>query len=564
MLSVPSLAKYDPSRCCHDVPVNVPHECLSEEILEHPEILDEVEATQWPPAYYDNPIVRRDGRRVVPLALYLDGVPSTKRDGILGFWVYNLIARRRHLICVLRKSSLCKCGCGGWDSIYVVWRFLLWSLRAMSSGTFPNQRHDQLAWTDADAQRASLAGTPLGFTAMLLQIKGDWLEFCTTAGFVTWSHKQFPCMFCGAALDQIANFIGFGPFSPTYPLMKHADYEAACCACELTKHLTKEQWRLVKNCLAYDKTKKGSRGRALIRDLPSVGLQQGDRLEPDSTFQDVASFDNVESWPVRVTFWRRAVETRVKRRLPILQPDLGITLDTFCIDVLHCLYLGPMKDWCCAVLWAMVDYNVFGVAHANVDTRLPLTVLRIRELLWGFYNRWQEAHPGEDISRLEDLTPGMLGSSAHRNLSTKAMETKCLLPFCQELLETYQGSMDGALAATYAGIGDCCSRLDAVLRAEGFVVSNDAIQSLFDIIARLLRLWGDSGLGVKPKLHMLMHLADRAKRQGNPSYYSTWVDEGLNKTLASLGRQAHRAWWELRILVSFEQVQERASKRARM
>ena len=429
VLSVPSLAKYDPSRCCHDVPVNVPHECLSEEILEHPEILDEVEATQWPPAYYDNPIVRRDGRRVVPLALYLDGVPSTKRDGILGFWVYNLLTRRRHLICVLRKSSLCKCGCGGWDSIYVVWRFLLWSLRAMSSGTFPNQRHDQLAWTDADAQRASLAGTPLGFTAMLLQIKGDWLEFCTTAGFVTWSHKQFPCMFCGAALDQIANFIGFGPFSPTYPLMKHADYEAACCACELTKHLTKEQWRLVKNCLAYDKTKKGSRGRALIRDLPSVGLQQGDRLEPDSTFQDVASFDNVESWPVRVTVWRRAVETRVKRRLPILQPDLGITLDTFCIDVLHCLYLGPVKDWCCAVLWAMVDYNVFGVAHANVDTRLPLTVLRIRELLWDFYNRWQGAHPGEDISRLEDLTPGMIGSSAHRNLATKAMETKWRLQF---------------------------------------------------------------------------------------------------------------------------------------
>jgi len=176
-VDVPQHDKYDASRTSHALAVSVPHEDLNEEILSDPTILQRASAMSWPPAYYANPIVRAVANIVIPLALYLDGVPSTKRDGVLGIFIYNLVTLKRHLIAVIRKSSLCKCGCKGWCTLHPVWCCVHWSLTAMSRGRFPATRHDNANWKPADAERSGLAGSPLAFTGMLLQIKGDWLEF---------------------------------------------------------------------------------------------------------------------------------------------------------------------------------------------------------------------------------------------------------------------------------------------------------------------------------------------------------------------------------------------------
>ena len=78
------------------------------------------------------------------------------------------------------------------------------------------------------------------------------------------------------------------------------------------------------------------------------------------------------------------------------------------------------------------------------------------------------------------------------------------------------------------------------------------VHAMYDVLLRLYRLWGDTELPKRPKLHQRMHLVDRAPHQGNPSHYATWEDESLNKVLGNLGRQAHRSVWEARILVYFE------------
>ena len=98
---VPSCDKFDVSRTTHDVMVTVPHEALNEEVLSDPSVVTDIGRFEWPPAYHTNPVVQRAGRPVLPLALYLDGAPVTRRDGAIGYWIYNLVLRRRHIIAVL-------------------------------------------------------------------------------------------------------------------------------------------------------------------------------------------------------------------------------------------------------------------------------------------------------------------------------------------------------------------------------------------------------------------------------------------------------------------------------
>ena len=43
-------------------------------------------------------------------AVYVDGVPVLKRDGLIALYVYNLNALGRHLVAVIRKSGLRTCG----------------------------------------------------------------------------------------------------------------------------------------------------------------------------------------------------------------------------------------------------------------------------------------------------------------------------------------------------------------------------------------------------------------------------------------------------------------------
>ena len=172
------------------------HELLAQELAENPQILrdlrESVERGDWPPSYTEHPVVRSaPAGTVLPLAVYLDGVPFSKSDGFLAFWVYNLLTMRRHLVAVLRKSFACTCGCKRWCSLHPIFSFLHWTLAALAHGAFPQTRHDGGAWRREDAHRAAAAGAPLP-KAAAVALKGDWAEFALALGFPTWSHAAHP------------------------------------------------------------------------------------------------------------------------------------------------------------------------------------------------------------------------------------------------------------------------------------------------------------------------------------------------------------------------------------
>ena len=85
-----------------------------------------------------------------------------------------------------------------------------------------------------------------------------------------------------------------------------------------------------------------------------------------------------------------------------------------------------------------------------------------------FYKRWKAAHPGEALTELQDLTPTMLGANAKRELSTKAMETKQLVPFCVELLDEQADYLGNGGGDALRGIGRAFEELFKYLKAWGW------------------------------------------------------------------------------------------------
>ena len=195
-LHIPGFCKHNLGRDLLPTAVVPPHEALYREVLEHPEILVELasraENNQLPNSYYQHPVSQASSFSALPIILYVDGVPTTKNEGALGFWCYNAISFRRHLVCVLRKSRLCRCACKGWCSVFQVFAWLRWSFLTLAEGVFPSARPDGRDW-DSDAQdawRHSMINEPLGFSACLLAIKGNWAELSHTFGLSSWIRRS--------------------------------------------------------------------------------------------------------------------------------------------------------------------------------------------------------------------------------------------------------------------------------------------------------------------------------------------------------------------------------------
>jgi hypothetical protein len=394
---------------------------------------------------------------------------------------------------------------------------------------------------------------------LLLQIKADWAEFSHSLGFPAWNTTTAPCVFCVASTQNWHSLTNFSPISFPWHLNSQADYNSSCTACEIQVKLTTE-WKVkLTRWLVYDRRPNGSRGRALDCDVPELHLKKGDRVEPCHALSDPADFESLEC-PATVTFWRRAKETRVRRRNPIFSVP-GVGLLTMQVDILHCLFLGPCLDFIAQGLWLLVDYDSFCTGASTIDSKLLITVLRIRGLLWVWYKDQKKLKPDKDITRLEDLTVGMMGTSSSRTFKCKAVEAKHLVPFVVCTLTKFMDSL-GEQGRRMWRVGLALVEFIDLLDAMPKVArETSTIQRLYDCFNSFHRYWRNANLPLKPKLHMLSHLVQRTAEHGSPNSYATFTDEGINRTLANIGRAAHRSVWELRVLDSFQRAESvRVSK----
>ena len=234
--TVPGHSKYDLTRTLHTLPSVTAFEALCNELAETPEFRFNFDPAELPPVYHEHRVVRDGaaaGVDVVPTALYVDGVPYTKTDGVIGWWLVNIASGRRHLLVVVRKRNTCKCGCRGWCTYFAVFDFLRWALAAMAEGSWPTSRHDGADWKDSDANRSVFAGSPLGYRAAVIHIKCDWMEACATFGFPTWTHSLRPCLKCASPPSELHNIAGVSLDDFPFHVNTHDDYLSACGRCEV-------------------------------------------------------------------------------------------------------------------------------------------------------------------------------------------------------------------------------------------------------------------------------------------------------------------------------------------
>ena len=154
-------------------------ECIAKEVRDDPGILDRVKPEEMPPCYREHPAVRRiidSGKPPpIPLGVYFDGVRYTsasagRQDSIVSIRVINLITHKRHMIANQRHADMCRCGCRGWCTMYVVWLFVQWCLMALVRGLRHVTSMDSRPWAERHAMHDWLHrfGQELGFTAVVV------------------------------------------------------------------------------------------------------------------------------------------------------------------------------------------------------------------------------------------------------------------------------------------------------------------------------------------------------------------------------------------------------------
>ena len=188
VITAPTYCKYDGSR--NETPIHVlpVHRALSDEVAANPSLHAELasvhESGGMPSAYYSSPVVREHGQGVFPVAMFVDGVPFTKRDSVIGFWFYNMLTGNRHLCAVLRKAQQCRCGCRGWCTYFPIFLYISACVMAMGEGRNPLVSEYEKVFADG-TRNAAVAGVALAARFMILLLKGDWAEFGPTMCFPT-------------------------------------------------------------------------------------------------------------------------------------------------------------------------------------------------------------------------------------------------------------------------------------------------------------------------------------------------------------------------------------------
>ena len=78
------------------------------------------------------------------------------------------------------------------------------------------------------------------------------------------------------------------------------------------------------------------------------------------------------------------------------------------------------------------------------------------------------------------------------------------------------------------GLAEALVRMMELFRTEPRAISNAGPQAFADAAkwAFVLRAWAQ--VPFTPQWHLMLHLAARAQLAGNPAYYQTFFDEGIN------------------------------------
>jgi hypothetical protein len=220
------------------------------------------------------------------------------------------------------------------------------------------------------------------------------------------------------------------------------------------------------------------------------------------------------------------------------------------VDSLHTLHLGVFKAFCLEVFWACIDADVWKTNATSVDVRFAVSCDRLRQDLFAWYRRKERSDPQQDLYKLSDLTPAMLGNPRHRSLATKAAETGTLIEFARDVVAEHRVRL-GTSGSALLTVGNALVQLRNTMRESPQRMSADQAQQLVDCAKTAFVYRAAAGIPFTPTWHLMLHLASDAWSSGNPGCLATFLDESLNGFLAKMAASSHRLTWHRSVLAAF-------------
>lgn len=140
------------------------------------------------------------------------------------------------------------------------------------------------------------------------------------------------------------------------------------------------------------------------------------------------------------------------------------------------------------------------------------------------------------------------------------METFGFSVFLLDILPKHDLGPDGEL---FVRLGRLLHRVRSVLNECGELVPPGRQQELLDLWKSYLTMARPLG-SFTPKAHLMIHMILRASALGNPTSYSTFLDESLNSRLKSVLRFVHQANFERLGLLKLNEALSRPALRQRV
>lgn len=171
----------------------------------------------------DNGLVRAGGT-VFPVSLFVDGVPISRKESVITYYLSIPGDRKRIPLAVIKKGDLCglKCGCPcrGWCSLSALERALAASFRVASEGKHPSMHLDGRPFDLLnDRRREQLAGQEWGYSVALIEVRADWSQYSTGFGFA-YPNQEQPCWACTTRRARMFDNL------PTAPCRSHEMFSA--------------------------------------------------------------------------------------------------------------------------------------------------------------------------------------------------------------------------------------------------------------------------------------------------------------------------------------------------
>ena len=132
---------------------------------------------------------------------------------------------------------------------------------------------------------------------------------------------------------------------------------------------------------------KAGRGRSLKQAYGPLALKRGCCLEPSPQHPNVADFNEREyrSLALSKTGGKHGRELHCS---PFLGMP-GVTLETWCVDILHTRHFGPMSKYFTFTLQQLLTTPVWkpGTEGLEKEDEQKLSLYALRAEMWAFYKR---------------------------------------------------------------------------------------------------------------------------------------------------------------------------------